>query len=314
MNEKGLKKISEQIGLKWDGKGNFAYGSMDGFQFYLSISPVDKSIVVTAFIKNKEDNESEKEIITFVEEYKRNDSTLKAFNFINHELNIHFTDVSAEKMNRFMKDIASAFYSRGYSNCCSRCGSQDFLSNFRLYNKPSLLCMDCFRKLDTSNGVNAEQERRENPVMGFVGALAGAIIGAILWVIIYKMGYIAGLAGFAICALALKGYEKLGRGLNKTGVVISMILTIAMVFIAQYISLALEIYSAYSEYGYSGITIFDCLKIVPEFLGYDDVKRGFILDLVVGYGLTVVASFSLIRKSFVIATGTAQSEIVSRLD
>ena len=52
-----------------------------------------------------------------------------------------------------------------------------------------------------------------------IGAFLGALLGCVLWIIIYRLGYIAGIAGAVIGICAMKGYEMLGKHLDKKGVI-----------------------------------------------------------------------------------------------
>ena len=119
----------------------------------------------------------------------------------------------------------------------------------------------------------------------------------VIWFLIYQLGYIAGLAGLAIAALTIKGYELLGGKLNIAGIIICIILTIGAVFFVQNICYSYEIYDFYK--GTYDITIFDAYKALPDFLeNMSELKAAFIKDLVIGYLLTAVASASIFYTAF----------------
>ena len=84
--------------------------------------------------------------------------------------------------------------------------------------------------------------------------------------------------------------------LNITGVIITSIITIIMVYLANHIPLAIDIYSEFKSY--YEITFFDALKSVPDFLSEPSIKVEFMKNLLIGYLLTFIGSASYIKKSY----------------
>ena len=81
---------------------------------------------------------------------------------------------------------------------CGNCGRQDVALNLCSINgEMDFLCPDCFGKVNQSLEMNRQAKKaiKSNPVAGIVGAFLGALAGAVLWVLIYQLGYIAGIAG-----------------------------------------------------------------------------------------------------------------------
>ena len=79
-----------------------------------------------------------------------------------------------------------------------------------------------------------------NPVLGIIGAVIGACIGVVIWVVIYHLGFIAAIGGYAIAAGAMKGYELLGGSLDVKGICFSILVSLLMVFVANYVSWVVE--------------------------------------------------------------------------
>ncbi len=140
-----------------------------------------------------------------------------------------------------------------------------------------------------------QREKKSNIIGGIVGSLIGALIGSIIWIIIYQLGYIAAVGGLAIAICSIKGYELFGGKLNLTGIIITSIITIMLVYLAQHVSLGIDIYNAYKEFD---ITIFDAIRSVPEFLAEESIMRPFFTDLIVGYILTLIGSVSYISRAY----------------
>ncbi|MFQ8922600.1 MAG: hypothetical protein ACLR60_11950 [Clostridium paraputrificum] len=133
-------------------------------------------------------------------------------------------------------------------------------------------------------------------LFGVIGAFLGSLVGVILWILLYNFGYIASISGLVMVICAIKGYEKFGGEINKVGMVIILIMTIIMVYIATHLSYGVEIYSTFKI---DGVTIFDGVKSVGMFLDeIPEVKSSFIKDLLMGYLFTLVGTFRTFKNLF----------------
>lgn len=135
---------------------------------------------------------------------------------------------------------------------------------------------------------------KDNVFCGTLGAVIGALIGSALWIVLGQVGFIAGIAGYAIVFCSIRGYKILGRQVSKKGIVICVIFSMLMILVAEYISTGIEIYQVFKEDYY--ITVMDSMKLVPEFLKEDDIRNELLKNLVVGYGLAIWASYSPIKN------------------
>ena len=134
---------------------------------------------------------------------------------------------------------------------------------------------------------------RENIVAGAVGAFLFSLIGVALYVLIYQANIISGICGLVIFVLASFGYGVFARTKNRSSVpniVVSVIVMAAMIFISEYICISLEIYKVYSDIG---ITFFDAVRSVPEFLSIPEIRSDFLKELAWAYlfGFAVSASY-----------------------
>ena len=126
--------------------------------------------------------------------------------------------------------------------------------------------------------------------MGLLGAIGGAAIGGILWVVLYRAGYIAGLAGYLAVFLAMKSYEKLAGGLGRTGVILSTLTAVAVIVLSNCVALSWVIADALSE-GHPGRdTIGYVLKNFGSMMDTLELWPDFVFDLVIGLFLGVFAS------------------------
>lgn len=143
---------------------------------------------------------------------------------------------------------------------------------------------------------NPEPAALSNPITGIIGALVGSILGVVLWVVIYHMGYIASIAGLAIIFCALKGYEILGRSLDKKGVVISSVIALVMVFVANHMAWTYEFYVELKDW--LDMTFVEMFKIMPDLIKEADAVKEYLSDLGFGYVLTLIGGVSTIINKF----------------
>ena len=156
-------------------------------------------------------------------------------------------------------------------------------------------------------GYSAEQANMEaqtvskpiksNIVSGLVGAFIGSLLGVALWILIYKLGYIAGIAGALIVIASMRGYEILGKGLDRKGVVLCTILSLIMVFIANKLSWSMEAYIAFKEQGV-GVSFFDIYRNLNNLLKEFEITSSYYKDLAIGYTLFIIAGVSDIVRAF----------------
>lgn len=135
-----------------------------------------------------------------------------------------------------------------------------------------------------------------NLIPGLVGAFLGSLIGVVLWIIIYKLGFIAGIAGAITAVCAMKGYEMLGKALDKKGVICCILVAIIAIFLANRICWAWMILDEFVAQGYE-LTFFDVFPHTEETLTSEGLGYYF-KDLAIGYVLTVLSSYKNIISAF----------------
>ncbi len=204
-----------------------------------------------------------------------------------------------EQVNQAVDAMVTFLSQNGYISGCCSCGETQVAPRLSNINGDfGFYCDTCFQNRSALLASNQQmiKSKQGNIAAGAVGALIGALIGVVLWVIIYQLGYIAGIAGLVMAVFALKGYEKLGGKIDLAGMIVSVIITVIMVYFAQHLSYAIVIYQ---EFGGGSVTFFDAFRSVFEFLArYEDIRMLFIKDLVIGYLLTLAASFSTIWSMY----------------
>lgn len=138
-----------------------------------------------------------------------------------------------------------------------------------------------------------------NVVTGIIGALLGSLVGVALWVGIYKLGYIAGIAGAIMIVSAMFGYEKLGGNLDLKGIIISVVICIGMIYISERICISMQLYEEFKDlkYYFGDVSFFDCYKSMFTILKDVEKESVFWGELGIGYLLFAIASVSYIVKS-----------------
>jgi succinate dehydrogenase/fumarate reductase cytochrome b subunit len=111
----------------------------------------------------------------------------------------------------------------------------------------------------STNMMAAEMEKQENVALGIIGAIGGSLIGVVVMVLLYYANTVAAIAGIAMIICAVKGYEKLSGRFSTRGVIISAIVTIAMVYVGARFCFAIEL----SEY-YKGYNVFEAFVEAGE--------------------------------------------------
>lgn len=155
------------------------------------------------------------------------------------------------------------------------------------------------------NMISDDWERSENLPLGVIGAVVGILLGTVLWVAIGQIGFIAGIAGYAIVFCGMKGYGILGGKLSKAGIVICIILSFLAIIGAELVSLGITAYRELGEY-YS-ITLGEAFSLLPELLKEPELIGAVAKDLVVGYLLSIWASWSSVKNIWR-QTGKKQEE------
>lgn len=155
--------------------------------------------------------------------------------------------------------------------------------------------------LGSSAITEVSEDKRENVFFGIVGALLFSLAGGVLWFIIYQLGFIAGICGLVTCMCAIFGYRIFSKNISKKGIVISIIISIVVILLAEYFCLSYDVFDAYKMWYAEGsvdykLTFFESVQVAHLFLKDTTVLLSYIKDVAIGILLGVIASFSYVRK------------------
>lgn len=184
---------------------------------------------------------------------------------------------------------------------CTACGSSDLSvqkgfggSGAQNAEKPDNTEYTVLSENQDNAAIPAQPDLENgNVIAGVVGAFLFSLIGGALYFVVYQFGFIAGICGLVTFVLANFGYSLFAKGNKNTaiGIAVSIIMTLIMIFIAEYLSLSYEIFKAAKEAGTQvQISFFEAVKITPEFLEDPEVRGAVAKDLVFAYALGIIAS------------------------
>jgi hypothetical protein len=121
---------------------------------------------------------------------------------------------------------------------------------------------------------------------GIIGAILGAALGSILWIVLGMFGYISGLAGLAIFFLSMKGYILLSEDLSRKGPILSAVISLLMLVLANYTTYVLTFCKIADAW--STKEILWAYQNLPALLTETDGWRYFYKDLAIGLVLTLI--------------------------
>lgn len=199
-------------------------------------------------------------------------------------------------MQAFLNEITVYCSANDLLPCCEGCGTEYGLNLYQLDGAPHMFCSSCYTNVSSQlqqNAVKKKAEGHGNMLGGIIGALLGSLLGAVVWVLIYQLGYISVVGGLVMIFCTMKGYELLCGKLTKPGIIISCLISVAMVFVSEYLCLAIEIAKAYG-----GFDIMSALQMVPMFLKESEVSSAVTMDIFVGLIFLIVGAFATVKQAF----------------
>ena len=157
------------------------------------------------------------------------------------------------------------------------------------------VCPVCGTPVQTSAVNTAELPARENVAMGTLGALIGAVLGGASIILLSRLGYIASLSGVLIAFATLKGYELLGKGLSKKGLIICFVLMLVTPFAAYNLDVLLQCHEEWKAFG---LTLGDSAELMLEVLEEDSEALGIYLkELGMLYLFMVLGAFGIVKNA-----------------
>lgn len=264
------------------------------------------------------DDETFKRVQDFLAQKNSSDKNVRAATATKYNIQFAITTPAswkkaANKINNIVDEIVTFLANNGCTSGCAACGTQDEeLACYEIKGEYRYLCNKCGNEVSMEvHKFNEElAKQKSNLVPGIIGAVIGAMFGAVLWILIYKLGYIAGIAGAAMGLLAMKGYEMLGKCLDKKGVIVSVIVMIIMIYFANRVAWTWEAYEVFKEYDVNlkgvNFTFGGIFQSIETMIKEINCETEYYLDLGVGYVLTLLCSASTMFHAFKGSSGNAE--------
>lgn len=142
------------------------------------------------------------------------------------------------------------------------------------------------------NGFNPVQEKKENVLLGILGAFLFSLAGAVVWVVLDLIGFIAAISGLVGVFCAIHGYRIFAGKLSKKGIIIAIIIAFIVLAAAWYGCIVKDVMKAL-ECSFS-----DAFKHSFEVLKLTGTLGSYIWQLVLGLGFAILGSFGTIRMAF----------------
>lgn len=300
-----LQSISKQNDLVYSQKRRLAYGQYKGYPAVIQCQ--QKNGLCRAQFSVKTENGQDAALSTFLSGLKNQHKLLK---FASYEKNILSVGVvnkglghknSDRQFSEILDAVAGYCAGNQLAPCCAVCGEQQELGIYSVFGNYQILCPACFEKAKAELADAQQQlhEKHTNYAAGIVGAFLGSLPGLALWLIFAQMGKIAAITAFALVVGSLYGYKKLGGKLNVVGILVSLAISAAILYVSDYTDIAIQIFNAYhSEYD---ISFFDSFRLVPKALQDSEINSAFLYNLGMGYVMFAIAaafsSFSIFKNA-----------------
>ncbi|GFI29296.1 hypothetical protein IMSAGC013_00682 [Lachnospiraceae bacterium] len=284
--------------------GDHMAGEYKGY--YIMIEPENGQYIVTvaAHLPEAENNDIVK---NFLREQQREQEQITGCQTEKYMVRFSVQIEKKEKnisavINSAVEPLIAYLSENHYISGCRNCGRPVSLANrHKVSDGYCYLCSECvsagvLREDVPGDGQNSLfsniSQEKSSPVPGFFGALLGSLVGGALWILFFRIGIIAGIAGAAAAICAAWGYEKLGKCMDRKGMVITLLVTAFTIYLANRIAWAWDIFDLMQENGFGFMDIFAELDDFLAFSGSWQYYR----TLLVGYVLTVICMFRTKRR------------------
>lgn len=284
--------------------GDHMAGEYKGF--YLMMEPGNGQYIITvaAHLPEAENNDSIKE---FLRDLRREKEQITGYQTEKYMVKLSVQIEKKEKdipavINSAVEPLIAYLSVNHYISGCRSCGKPVTLANrHKVSDGYCFLCSECASaRVPEADLQGSSQntffteisQEKSSAAPGFVGALFGSLAGGVLWVLFFKLGIIAGLAGAVAAICAAWGYKKLGKCMDRKGMVITLLVTAFTIYLANRIAWSWEIYDLMQENGFGFMDIFVELDDFLAFSGSWQYYR----TLLVGYVLTVLCMFRTKRR------------------
>ncbi|WP_394896125.1 hypothetical protein [Clostridium paraputrificum] len=299
MKDKFLNNLMDKITLNPLDNKKAVIGSVEGYSFTISAS--NNTYILVLPVKLSE-SYTKMKLLFFLDNLKIDYDKINDALYSNSNIIVSYTpkkknDLFADEFLEILSKITHELSFNNLSSCCGLCGEVVSISPFAIDGTLVLCCDNCKNNVHADIAYKQEsiKDLPNNIPIGIIGGLLGSLIGVAAWMFVNYLGYISVLCAILLVFCCIGGYKKFGGRINISGVVITSVIIIIMVFLANYLSLGISLYSEFKDVGAS---LLDCLSDVPALLQVAEIKSAFLKDLGISYLFTVISAISIFSKTY----------------
>ena len=253
MKPEYLYNIATDLGLQFDSEARVMYGEREGFLLVIEGTETKNVFNISFSAKQGSEGDLIEEGKDIWDDLKTQSKAIHAISF-----NDYLTTVvvkggmtkgkAVETLWTAIQDIVDFLLNHQFVQVNAATGEEEPIGLYQIGDTIYLIDDATFQDYhaEVQDTVQAYDERKENFLLGMVGAVIGVLIGGAVALLVARLGYVSVLAGIALGFCTIKGYEILGKKLTKKGVVVSailMVLTVLLVNQLDYILFLMDEYS-----------------------------------------------------------------------
>lgn len=268
--------------------------------YYVIVEPAaNKKYVITINCSSASDPKN-KNLKKFIKEERPNMTYIRNAVVYPHSVMILAAIPSSKNripkmINETVEPIIAFLRTRGYMSGCEFCGTNvGAIERYTVGGGHHFICEKCSKKdsVKLYERRQAVQVQRSLLSRGLIGALIGTALGAVMWILLLRLNYFAGIAGIVAGVAAFAGYEIFGKGMDKKGIIATVLVMYLILFGTHYLGYAWAAAEAFGE-GKHGI--FYYLPRVLETVKENGLTLRFYGELIFGYLLCVLTRLNTIR-------------------
>lgn len=262
------KKIIEDatlmLGLKYDKKASMAWGVHRGFTMTLETRNVSNQqqicIALCAGIQGAPIQSGYLQSVRLPDKVRCSTDSFR-INMVfavsgKHDDNV----IKVAEATKMMIDFISG---NGAVNC-DEAGKAGSTAVWRVRGRYAFLSEELAEMVQAKISQNSavEAEKKENYVLGIVGALLGSVAGGALILLIARLGIISWLCSIVMGLAVVFCYKKLAKKFSIFGFVVCTVVSIAMTFFVFNLDAAISLYQAFQDADMTDMTFGYCFQNV----------------------------------------------------
>lgn len=280
----GLKKLGKEFGFK--NNGTYFYGFINDTYVIFADGANQKNVSFRFPIRIDEDDKNK------ILSWKKKGYAKSIDFFDNQAFNVnivfaeYFLPFKISKIKEVIEDITS-YIKQKYPNekiKCSgdNCSETEELNIIDIEGIPFPMCSSCVKRLEQSieNEYEEFKLQENNYFQGSVAAAVFSIPGILVTFVLFLLGRIAGASGLIYFYLAQKGYVWAKGKMNKIGVLIISLISLAYTAVGVYLSyIAVIVKEALKLPEVKDYPLFEIVKLSFEAVKEPEVKNELLTNI-----------------------------------